>query len=395
MRPFDDGRVHVHGEKEVGVVLIGNCRSLIERDDDVVVPGQDHPRLQLRLERGGKPAAERQRRLFLHQPGRTDGTDLLAAVAGVDDDGVDAGRFDRLRRRERLRRPRARCRAFAKIENDPERVLEPIGVADDVRRGELDAQVVADERGPGNVRIVVGLLDIGCANATPEPDRVRARLLDDGVIGRRGERQDDFRDALHVGDGDLHGDRGRLRRMHLKNAPGRVPRHVERRGADQESLEKLPRHERPVVDRDRRHRHFDQLVLDHPEPAVGTEGGHGVAERGLEAVTLVRYRSAERGHRLVGGEVGLAILVRDGDDVIAVRRAQGGLIGRVRRRGGGGGGLSGEEQCGKDCDRQETERTGHGTKRVTKRGISHRDLGIIARRIRLARALGASPSART
>ena len=241
-------------------------------------------------------------------------------------------RFDRPRRRERLRRAWRGCRSFAKIEDDAKRVLEAVSVADDIGSSELDAKVVAGERCFRDVGIFVRLLDVRRFDGTLESHHVRARLFDDGVLRGRGERENQLRDSLHVGDGDLNSDRGRLRGMNLQYARGRIPRRIEPGRAQQEALEKLPGNERTIVDRHRRNGHLDQIVFDDGETAVGPERGHGVVERGLEAIPFVNQGPAERGEHFIGGKVCLAVLLRDSDFVIAVRCAHGGLIGRVHRR---------------------------------------------------------------
>ena len=381
MRAFDDRRVHVYGEKKIGVVLVGDGGALIERDDRVIAAGEHDARLQLRFKRGGEALAERERGVFFHQPAGTDRADFFAAVTRIDHDRVDAGRLHRPRRIQRLRRSRRDRRAFAHVEDDAERILEAVGIGDDVGRGQLDAQVVADERRLGHVRVVLRLLDVRRANGGLEVNGVRARLFRNRVIGRRGEREDDFRNALHVRDGNRHARRSRLRRMNLQDFSRRVPSRVETRSAHQKSLEELPRNERTIVDRHRRDRHLDQIVFHDAETAVGSERGHGVVQRRFETVAVARDGSAERGDHFIGGEIRLAVLVRDGNGLVAARGSQRGLIGGIRRSGRRC--LGQKKKCRREGDRDEGQRA------------SHRDRGIIARRIRRALALGASPSART
>ena len=357
MRPFDDGRIHMHGEEEIGVVLVGDGCSLVERDNRIVVARQDHARFQSGLERGRQSLADRQRGILLHQPCRSDRADLFPAVAGIDNDGMDPGRLERLRRAERLGRPRPAHRTFSEIEDDAKRILQPVGVTDNVRGSELNAEIVAGKRRPGDVWIFVCLLRIRHLDRASEANRVSTGLLDNRVLGRCAECQYHFRDALHVGHRDLNANRGRLPGMNLQQARGRVPYGVESRRSDQKTLKELPRHERPVVDRNRRYRHLDQIVFDDAETTVGPESSDGVVERCLKAVSIARYRPAQRVDDLVGSKVRLAVLVSEADGAVAIRRPQRGLVGGVR--GNRRRDLCKKEKSGSESDRGERESAGH------------------------------------
>ncbi len=218
------------GEEEVGLVLVGDAGALVERDDAVVAAGEDDARVQPFLEGVGELAAERQRGVLLQQPGRADGADFLPAVPGIDDDGVDAGLLDRSCADEG-RCPRRRGGPLAKVDDDAEGVVEPVGVGGDVGGGELDAQVAPGEGDALHVRVVVGLLGERRAELGLEAHRVRPRLLDDAVLRRRADVQDDFGDALDVGDRHLHADDAALDWAHLQQARARVPDDFEVAGA--------------------------------------------------------------------------------------------------------------------------------------------------------------------
>ena len=77
--------VGVDGDKEVRVVDIGNGRTLLERDEDIAVPGQDGSNIG-----GAQQAAESLCNIeidsLFRQPSRTDRSRVLPSVPGVEDD---------------------------------------------------------------------------------------------------------------------------------------------------------------------------------------------------------------------------------------------------------------------------------------------------------------------
>ena len=66
-------------------------------------------------------------------------------MARVDDDRMDPGGIDLVRPRHRRERACRRRGSLVQVENDAERIVEPIGIGDDVRRGEVDPHVGAVE----------------------------------------------------------------------------------------------------------------------------------------------------------------------------------------------------------------------------------------------------------
>ena len=123
-----------------------------------------------------------------------------------------------------------------------------------------------------------------------------------------------------------------LQRTDLHQLRALVPHDVEIGGLGQEALEELDGDERMVVDDHRRGRHLDEVVAHDAEAAVGTEGGDVVVDGDAIAVRVRRHASAERRDHIIGGEVRLAVLMRDRDLPVAALRAKSRLHRRLRRR---------------------------------------------------------------
>ncbi len=101
-----DGGVGVEADEQVGLVVVGDRRTLVEPDGLVAVPGEDDERPQPGLD-GGLQAAGRDERdvFFLHALGAARAV-LVAAVPGIDHDRPDSARR---RQAEQRRRVCRRC----------------------------------------------------------------------------------------------------------------------------------------------------------------------------------------------------------------------------------------------------------------------------------------------
>ena len=105
--PWAAAGVGVDRDEQVGLVVVGEGGALVERDLLVLVARQEGLQAELVRDRRAQLARDRERDVLLERAARALGADLVAAVAGVDDDRAQAGSLGRAASRGRARGARS------------------------------------------------------------------------------------------------------------------------------------------------------------------------------------------------------------------------------------------------------------------------------------------------
>ena len=147
--------VGVDAEEHVGLLVVGERRSIVERHRAIVLAGQEHPQPEAAFDQRAQAPRDRERDLFFERALRALRAELVAAMAGIDHDRAQAGRGalgwnheprirrgrGRRRRRRRIRRRRqqidrqaARSGVGLRRRDAVQRVARPQGQRDRRRR---------------------------------------------------------------------------------------------------------------------------------------------------------------------------------------------------------------------------------------------------------------------
>ena len=81
--------VGVDGDEQIGLMLIGDGGARLQRNEGVVVAGVDDVGAQLALQQPAQAQRDVEHQIFFQQAVGADGSGVVAAVTGIDDDASD------------------------------------------------------------------------------------------------------------------------------------------------------------------------------------------------------------------------------------------------------------------------------------------------------------------
>ncbi len=112
------GRVGVDAEEDVGLMVVGERRPIVVRDDAVVFAREEHPQAEAAFDQRAQPARHRERDVLLERAARSLRAKFVATVTGIDDHGPQAGRGRGRHRRTDVHRQRRRRDGAGQLAGD-------------------------------------------------------------------------------------------------------------------------------------------------------------------------------------------------------------------------------------------------------------------------------------
>src|SRR5581483_7733776 len=79
----------MNGHEQVGLFAIGDGGASLERNEGIVLTGVDHVRTEPALQQFAEAATNLQNQVLFLQTIRADGSGVMTAVAGIDDNAAD------------------------------------------------------------------------------------------------------------------------------------------------------------------------------------------------------------------------------------------------------------------------------------------------------------------
>ena len=77
--------VHMQRDKQIGVFGVGHGRAIFQRDEAVVIAGQNHLYAHFFFKLRGKLPRDSENQIFFRNAADADGSGILAAMARIED----------------------------------------------------------------------------------------------------------------------------------------------------------------------------------------------------------------------------------------------------------------------------------------------------------------------